>query len=58
MELLKQVSYFTEPKPFSTDMNDFFPLTNWFFVEIADDLSITVAHRLPRGTPEFVISRI
>lgn len=30
VELLKQVSYFTELEPSSTNMNDFFPLTNWF----------------------------
>ncbi|XP_034686784.1 uncharacterized protein LOC117915339 isoform X2 [Vitis riparia] len=58
VELLKQVPYFTKLEPPSTDMNDFFPLTNRFFMKMAGDLSIIVAPRLPRGTPEFVISRI
>lgn len=58
LELLKQVPYFTKVEPLSTDMNDFFPLTNRFFMKMVGDLSITVAPCLPHGTPEFVISRI
>lgn len=38
VELLKQVPYFTKLEPSSTDMNDFFPLTNRFFVKMVGDL--------------------
>lgn len=57
-ELFNQVPCFIESEPPSTDMNDFFPLTNRFFVETASDPHITIAPRLPCGTPEFVFSRI
>ena len=33
-KLLKQVPYFTKPEPPSTNMNDFFLLTNRFFVDM------------------------
>ncbi|RVW44574.1 hypothetical protein CK203_116537 [Vitis vinifera] len=57
-ELLKQVPCFTELEPRSTNMNDFFSLTNQFFVKMAGDPPITVVPCLPRGTPESVLSRI
>ncbi|KAL6349755.1 hypothetical protein AAG906_001642 [Vitis piasezkii] len=57
-ELLKQVPCFTEPEPRSTNMNDFFSLTNQFFVKMAGDPPIIVVPHLPHGTPESVLSRI
>lgn len=58
MELLKQVLCFTEAEPSSTDISDFFPLTQRFFVDIDDNPPIIVAARLPQSTLESVISCI
>ena len=56
--MLKQVSYFTEAKPLSIDMSDFFPLTKRISMDLDNNLPINVDARLPYGTPKSIVSRI
>lgn len=56
-ELLKQGPCFIEPELPSTDMNEFFPLTCRFFVDMHGN-PINIAPRLLCGTLESVLSYI
>lgn len=53
--LLGQVSCFTTSEPPSTSIDDFFPLTSRFFINMPGDPPITDTPRLPHGTLKFVI---
>lgn len=56
--MLKQVPYFTMLEPPSTSMDDFFPLTLRFCVNMLGDPPVAVAPRLPHDTPESILLRI
>lgn len=58
MELLKRVPCFTKVEPPSIKMLEFFSLTKRISMNIDGNPPISIAARLPFGTPKFVVSRI
>ena len=58
MEMLKEVSCFTNAEAPSTRMSDFFPLTKRVSMNMGGDPPAFVKARLPFGTPESAVSCI
>ena len=58
MELLNRVPCFTKVEPLSIKMLEFFSLTKRISMNIDGNPPISIAARLPFGTPESVVSRI
>lgn len=58
MEMLRYVPCFTDAKPPSTKMSNFFPLTKRILVNLGGDPLVFIIAWLPFGTPKSVVSRI